>query len=91
MVDNLPPVDLSPVPPPTASSSPPSRRTRQDKRPRSLNQSPDISPTVKKDDKRAKVDETVKKTINVETDLTYNSIDIEKEFSFHVLKNRFAK
>ena len=91
LVDNLPPVDLSPVPPPTASSSPPSRRTRQDKRPRSLNQSPDISPTAKNDDKRAKVDETVKKTINVETDLTYNSIDIEKEFSFNVLKNRFAK
>ena len=30
-------------------------------------------------------------TINVETDLTYNSIDIEKEFSFNVLKNRFGK
>ena len=91
MVENLPPVDLSPVPPPTASSSPPSSRSRQDKRPRSPNQSPESSPTARNDDKKAKVDETAKKTISVETDLTYNSLEIEKEFSFNTLKNRFAK
>ena len=91
LVNNLPPVDLSPVPPPTASSSPPSSRSRQDKRPRSPNQSPDISPAARNDDKRTKVEKKVKKTINVETDLTFNSLDIEKEFSFNVMKNRFAK
>ena len=91
LVDNLPPVDLSPVPPPTASSSPPCSRSRQDKRPRSPNQSPDSSPEASSDDKRTKVDQTAKKTINVETDLTYSSLDIEKEFSFNVIKNRFSK
>ena len=87
-VDHLPAVDLSPVPPPKASSSPPCQRTRSDKRPRSPQGQ---SPTSAQEEKRSKVHEEVVKTISVETDLSYDQSNIEKDFSFQTLKKKFSK
>ena len=83
-VDHLPAVDLSPVPPPKASSSPPCGRTRSDKRPRSPQHQ---SGVVERIEKRSKAHEEGVKTINVVADITAN---IEKDFNFQNMKNKFS-
>jgi len=78
-VPNLPPVDHNPVPPPTISTSPPTKRSRNKKRNRSPESSLDSSPTSEKNEKNSKVDE-----------YTVDDDKIEGSFVFKDLVDKFG-
>ena len=78
-VPNLPPVDHNPVPPPTISTSPPTRRSRNQKRTRSPGSGLESSPTSEKSEKSSKVDEN---TVDVDK--------VEESFVFQNLVDKFG-
>ena len=80
-VHHLPPVDLNPVPFPTASNSPPSERSRNQKRPRPSQN----SPTSEKNEKTCKVDEP-----RVEPIKSTDVLNLEKNFVLKNLVDKFA-
>lgn len=76
-VQHLPPVDLQPVPLPTASSSPPSERSRDNKRPRS----PQISPPAERPNKNSKI-------VNSDRNISFENA--QDSFVFKNLVDKFA-
>ena len=79
-VDYLPTVDLQPVPPPTASSSPPTERQRDSKRPRS----PQNSPPALRPSKNLRSLKGKQVSNNVSTD------NLQDSFVFKNLVDKFA-
>ena len=87
-VHDLPPVDLNPVPPPSARDSPPLVRARDRKRPRSPQLSESPSSHV---DKREKVvEEHTKKPVEDLAETNYDISNVGKAFQFQNLVDRFA-
>ena len=88
-VHHLPPVDLNPVPPPSARDSPPLVRARDRKRPRSPQQSE--SPPSSHVGKREKIaEEHTKRPVEEHSGPTYDISNVGKAFQFQNLVDRFA-
>ena len=81
LVHHLPPVDLNPVPVPTASTSPPSERSRTQKRQRSSQN----SPTSEKNEKSCKIDEP-----RLEPNKSNENLNLDENFVFKNLVDKFA-